>query len=146
MVKGVNHAKTPEIADHTSIQKRFIQAQKAAQPNHPQQQEKRRLIFAGNPKEDMPKGLPFQLTDYLELVDWTGRIIRKDKRGAIPDNTPSVLDRLNIDTRHWLYLTKHFENPFKGMVGSVNKLKEACKKLGYDRTPGRNSWKQYFSG
>jgi len=94
----------------------------------------------------MPKGLPFQLTDYLELVDWAGRIIREDKRGAIPGNTPSVLERLNIDTRHSLYLTKHFESPFKGMVGSVNKLKAVCKKLGYERTPGMNSCKQYFPG
>ncbi|MBL1277810.1 MAG: transposase, partial [Ectothiorhodospiraceae bacterium] len=99
-------ANTPEKSDHTSIQKRLSKAQTAAQPNHPQQQENQLLIFAGNPKEDMPKGLPFRLTDYLELVDWTGRILRDDKRGAIPENTPPILGRLNIETKHWLYLTK----------------------------------------
>ncbi|MBL1274983.1 MAG: hypothetical protein COB30_002750 [Ectothiorhodospiraceae bacterium] len=92
----------------------------------------------------MPKGLPFRLTDYLELVDCTDRILREDKRGAIPENTPPILNRLNIESKHWLYLTKNFESPFKGMVGSVSKLKEACKKLGYERTPGIFSCKQYF--
>jgi len=137
-------ANTPEESDHTSIQKRLSKAQKAAQPNHPQQQENQLLIFAGNPKEDMPKGLPFRLTDYLELVDWTGRILRDDKRGAIPENTPPILGRLNIETKHWLYLTKNFESPFKGLVGSVEKLKQVCHKLGYERTPGINGCKQYL--
>jgi len=84
-------AKTPEGSTHTSIQKCLSKAQKAAQPNHPQQQENQLLIFAGNSKEDMPKGLPFRLTDYLELVDWTGRILCEGKRGAIPENTPPIL-------------------------------------------------------
>ncbi len=43
----------------------------------------------------MPEGLPFRLPDYLELVDWSGRIIREDKRGAIPDNLPALLQRLD---------------------------------------------------
>ncbi|MBL1275708.1 MAG: transposase [Ectothiorhodospiraceae bacterium] len=137
-------AKTPETSTHTSIQKRLEKAQKTAQPNHPQQQENQLLIFAGNPREDMPKGLPFRLTDYLELVDWTGRILREDKRGAIPENMPPILGRLNIETKHWLYLSKNFESPFKGMVGSVEKLKQVCKNLGYVRTPGINGCKQYL--
>jgi len=29
----------------------------------------------------------FNLIDYIELVDWTGRIIRDDKRGAIGAST-----------------------------------------------------------
>ncbi len=139
-------AKTPEESAHTSLQKRLNKAQKATQPNHPQQQDKQLLIFADNATETQPKGLPFRLTDYLELVDWTGRILREDKQGAIPENTPPILNRLNIESRHWLYLTKHFESPFKGLVGSVSKLKQVCRKLGYERTPGLSGCKQYFPG
>ena len=72
---------TPETSDHTSIQQRIATAQAVHTPNHPQQQTKGLLPFAGYPRQDMPKGLPFRLTDYLELVDWTGRILREDKRG-----------------------------------------------------------------
>jgi putative transposase len=33
------------------------------------------LLFVGNPWKEMPEGLPFRFTSYLELVDWTGRIL-----------------------------------------------------------------------
>jgi hypothetical protein len=79
--------------------------------------------------------LPFRLEDYLELVDWTGRILRDDKRGAIPAHLPPILERLNIDPRYWLHMTRNFESRFKGLVGAAYKLKAACKSLGYRRTP-----------
>ena len=90
-------------SDHTSIKQRCEQAAKAEQPNEPQQQTDGLHPFAGNPRRDMPNGLPFRLTDYLELVDWTGRILRDDKRGAIFESTPKILQQLNIDLQH----TKH---------------------------------------
>ena len=121
-------AKIPEASHHTSIRKRAQKAQTAAAPNHLQQQEKTLLPFAGNPRQDMPKGLPFRLTDYLELVDWSGRILREDKRGAIPEHLPPILQRLNMDATQWLYLARHFESPFKGLIGSLHKLKQACQK------------------
>ena len=138
-------ARTPEESDYTSIQQRIRQALQTEQPHHIQQQPRTLLPFAGYPRQDMPKGLPFRLDDYLELVDWTGRIMREDKRGAIPDNLPPILERRNIDPQHWLYLTQHFESPFKGLVGSVYKLKQACQQLGYVRTPGLRSCQAYFS-
>ncbi|HFD31751.1 MAG TPA: hypothetical protein ENJ28_03415, partial [Gammaproteobacteria bacterium] len=38
--------------------------------------------FVGNPREDMPDGLPFKLEEYVELVDLTGRQIREGKKGS----------------------------------------------------------------
>jgi len=137
-------AQTPESADHTSIKQRAKKAQQVTQPNHPNQQASDLMPFVGYPREDMPKGLPFRLTDYLELVDWSGKILRENKKGAIADQTPPVLERLNIEPKHWLYLTKNFESPFKGMVGSVFKLKQTCVALGYERTPGLRACKQFF--
>ena len=102
------------------------------------------MPFAGFLRQDMPKGLPFRLTDYLELVDWTGRILREDKRGAIDENLPPILERLNIEAKHWLYLTKHFESRFKGLVGTAYQLKQVCEKLGYQRAPGLKSCQTYF--
>lgn len=45
-----------------------------------------------NPREPMPAGLPFHLNDNLALVDWTGRIIRDDNKGAIGESLPPILD------------------------------------------------------
>ncbi|VAW88617.1 hypothetical protein MNBD_GAMMA17-2289 [hydrothermal vent metagenome] len=81
-------AKTPEASKHTSIKKRIAQAQTAHIANHPQQQSKGLFPFVGNPRDEMPSGLAFKLTDYLELVDWSGRILRKDKRGTCLPNNP----------------------------------------------------------
>ncbi len=137
-------AKTPETSDHTSIKQRIIKASQVAQANHSKQQPSSLLPFAGYPRTNMPKGLPFRLTDYLELMDWTGRILRDDKRGAIADNLLPILERLNMNTKHWLYLANHFESPFKGLVGSAYNLKQACQKPGYQRTPGIRSCETYF--
>jgi hypothetical protein len=52
------------------------------------------MPFVGNPRNDIPVGLPFKLTEYLELVELTGRVIRDDKRGHIDRNTPPILQRL----------------------------------------------------
>ena len=138
-------ARTPEASEHTSIKQRIEKSASATTPNHPYQQPKTLLPFAGNPRAEMPKGLPFRLTDYLELVDWTGRIIREDKRGAIDGNLPPILERLNIEPQHWIYLTQNFESRFKVFVGAAYKLKQVCEDLGYLRTPGIRSCETYFS-
>jgi len=62
--------------------------------------------------------------------------MRDDKRGFINNELPSILNRLNIEPKHWYYMTQHFESQFKGFVGSAYKLKQTCKALGYIRTPG----------
>ena len=132
-------AKTPEQSDYTSAKRRINKAKSAHNPNHKQQQPKSLRAFAGNPRQDMPAGLPFKLTDYLELLDWTGKQVRANKRGAIASELPPILERLNIDPKHWLYSATQFESRFKGLVGGAYKLKQACQKLGYQRTPGLGS-------
>lgn len=131
-------AKTPETSEHTSVKRRIAHA--SQQQNQPPAL----YAFVGNPRNNMPEGLPFNLNDYLELVDWTGRIIRDDKRGHIDKNTPLLLDRLNMEAKNWLFLTQHFESKLKGMVGAANKLKQVCRRLGYQRTQGLRSCESYF--
>ncbi|WP_026244559.1 hypothetical protein [Dasania marina] len=123
-------AKTPEYSPHTSIKKR-INAIKQQQC-----QPKALARFIGNPREPMPQGIPFHLKDYIELVDWTGRDIRNDKRGAINQQLPPILERFAIEPQQWLTLSTQFESRFKSLVGAKQKLKEMAKVLGYQRTPG----------
>jgi hypothetical protein len=79
--------------------------------------------------------LTFKLEDYLELLDWTGRCLREDKRGAIPANTPPILQRLQLEPKNWLYSTQHFENSFKGFAGKLDSLKQKLPEMGYRRIP-----------
>ena len=133
-----NMAENPESSDYTSIKQRIHSAL------NDEEQPDTLMPFAGYPRENMPHGLPFRLTDYLELVDWTGRILREDKRGAINHALPPILDRLQIDPKHWLYLSKHFESKFKGLVGSAFKLKQVCQQLGYKRTVNISAATEFF--
>lgn len=138
-------AQSPETSEHTSIKLRITQATKSKKPNQTNQQPENVLPFVGNPRKNMPKGLPFRLTDYIELVDWSGRILRKNKRGVISDSTPTILQRLNINLDNWQHLNQHFETTFKGFVGSAIHVKDICTRLNYQRSPGLSNCERYFS-
>ncbi len=131
-------AKTPEDSEHTSIKCRAEKAKTANAPNHLYQQPKELLPFAGNPRLDMPKGIAMKLTDYLELVDATGRIIRDDKRGFIPEGSAKILERLGLDEDRWLSMTQNFENTFSTFAGNEKKLRSTCERLQYQRPPRQN--------
>jgi len=81
----------------------------------------------------MPVGLPFKLEDYLELVDWTGRQIRKGKRGAIDASEPPILSRLGISSENWMVSSTQFESQFKGFAGVIEKIRTVCELLGRQR-------------
>ncbi len=115
-------ADTPEQSDHTSIQLRIRAALKGEQPSN-------LLPFIGNECDNQPNGIAFSLTDYLQLVDDTGRIIRNDKRGCISENSGKLLNRLNIPHDNWLKLTTEFGKLFHGPVGTLQELTDYCEHL-----------------
>ena len=138
-------AVTPERSAHTSVKRRCEAARSEGRVGGVVAKQPKQLQrFAGSPRLNMPEGLPFRLTDYLELVDWTGRQIRTDKRGSIDEQLPCILERLGIDEDHWLYMTQNFESSFKTLVGAIHALREACKNLGYQRIPGRSASEALF--
>lgn len=125
-------ATTPETSDFTSIQRRIRVAFAGKQPDT-------LLPFIGNERASMPKGLHFDLQDYLQLVDDTGRIIRDDKRGSISLSSASLLNHLNISAEHWLNMTHHFGQLFKGPVGTLQELTCYCEHLEKRRRHYRHS-------
>ena len=132
-------ADTPEASDHTSIQKRII----ARDINSTFQLESL-MKFAGNPREPMPEGLPFNLDDYIELVDWSGRVLRENKRGFISNNLPPILERLKMEPKYFLFASQHFESNFKGIVGTYFAMKNLCVHFGYQRIPTVKRCKETF--
>jgi REP element-mobilizing transposase RayT len=137
-------AKTPETSDHTSVKKRCEKAIQSKQPNHLNQQEKLLFPFVGNPKQNQPEGIQMKLSDYLELIDSTGRVLRNDKRGAISTGTEKILNRLDIDEDQWLEMTSNFEGCFSSFVGGESSLRMACESLQYQRPPGLATCKMMF--
>ena len=138
-------ARTPEQSKHTSVKRRCEAATSTGRVSGVVNKQPKQLQrFVGNPRLNMPDGLPFRLTDYLELLDWTGRQIREDKLGSIDADMPNILERLEIDQEHWLYMTQNFESGFKTMVGSLYSLRKACRALGLQRISGRGACETLF--
>ena len=97
-------ATTPEQSDYTSIQERI---------ERPADSCLRPLA------EKEGNAIPFSLKDYLELVDWGGREVKRNKRGYIPANAPPILTRLRMDAAPVLdYLAKDDLASF-GALGPV---------------------------
>jgi len=108
-------ARTPELSDYTSIQERI---------EHPENS----CLRPFTKKEE--DGIPFNLKDYMELVDWGGREIKRNKRGYIPANTPPILARLKMDASPVLdYLAKN-NIPTFGALGPISMLKIFAKSVG----------------
>ena len=134
-------AKTPESSEFTSIKDRIEQISSASnvtQPSHLQP-------FVGDERLDMPVGIPFKLNDYLELIDWTGRGIKDNKRGPINNQLPAILIRLQIQPKQWQKLSQEFEINFKSFVGDALAIKENCIRQGYQRSPGIGICRALFS-
>ena len=125
-------AKTPETSDFTCVRARILA--KKAKLDLPSTIES----FVNSKSETI--GLPFSLDDYLELVDWTGGILREGKRGSIPSNLPPILQRLEFNADMWSTLSKDFETKFSHWVGSEQIVKKAYQDRHYQRIPKASNY------
>ena len=137
-------AETPEKSDHTAIQQR-IREVLGREPRIDSAKCPRLLDFAGGERWDGPDGLPFYLDDYTELVDWSGRIVREGKRGAIPEDLPPILDRLEIDGRTWMRAIRRGQRlQFHHAVGRASAIRVAAEQFGRAFFKGLSFARQLF--
>jgi len=87
----------------------------------------------GNEHKNKTKGLIFNLNDYIELIEVTGRCIRANKCGYIEEHQSEILSRLNISAENWLVLTTQFTKSFHGAVGHAEVLSDFCQHQALDR-------------
>ena len=74
--------------------------------------------------------LPISLEQYLSILDWTGRQLRRLKRGAIPGHLASILDRLGIASEQWVESVTHFGRLFHRAAGRAEHLLERASAAG----------------
>ncbi|WP_077066525.1 transposase [Catenovulum maritimum] len=154
-------ADTPENSDFTSIQQRLGILPKAVETDNHQNKDGSQkhktatpndnltaiapaqlLPFVKANNESVPNfkrsnsHIPFSLIDYLELVDWTGRQIRQDKRGFISLNTPSIIQRLGLTDEDWLAFSTGIENQYSHSVGQRFQLQTYAKNHQLKRVKG----------
>ena len=102
------------------------------------------LGFVGDGHEINLQGIPFSLIDYLELLDWTGRVIRKDKRGAISTQHPPLLATLGLESEIWLELASGFGKNYQGAVGSLEELAAFASHTNKRWIPRKNELRRYL--
>ena len=103
-------ASNPETSDYTSIQARI--------------KNKKSWLLRFNQDE-----IPYYLTDYIALVDYSGRAQLTNKRGSIANDIPEVFQRLNLNPNSWLKELKSFRSKGRTAVGTVAQLKAFCKRM-----------------
>jgi hypothetical protein len=70
--------------------------------------------------------LPIQVEHYVMLLDWTGRELRADKRGAIPDHLAPIMDRLGLNRSNWVETVRGFGRLFKQAARRPSSLVDAA--------------------
>jgi len=88
--------------------------------------------------------IPMHLADYIELVDWTGRQIRPDKRGAISETAPPILSRLGIEQGNWLQNCQKLEEDFRHVIGPVAAIDKFCQAIGQKWLQGIHHCRRSF--
>jgi REP element-mobilizing transposase RayT len=83
---------------------------------------KHRAIFRASHKGC----LPITLADYLSILDWTGRQIRKKKRGSIPSDLAPILERLGLVSDGWVTMVTEFGRLFRGDAGKPTSLRDSA--------------------
>ncbi len=122
-------AETPETSDYTSIQERIepeFDLDAAIQGQSDQgdllgfeTRLKPLLPFAQCASGQSCASIPFPFQDYLALVEWTGRVIRPEKRGHIDKTVPPLFERLAISAEQWEVNATTFEAIHAGRFNRI---------------------------
>lgn len=116
-------AATPEESAHTSIKARIEQRDKALAP----MADEHGSTFC----------IPIRKAEYLQLVDWTGRQFRSDKRGRIAAARPPIIERLQQSSqRSWLDEMRHLTRHYFRAIGNDVSLVDYRDFLGQSRLKG----------
>ena len=70
--------------------------------------------------------LPISVEHYVMLLDWTGRELRADKRGAIRDHLAPIVERLGLTRSNWVETVRGFGRLFKQAAGRSGSLVDAA--------------------
>jgi len=82
--------------------------------------------------------------EYLELLDWTGRMVKSGKRGAIPEDMAPLFERLEIDAKNWDNTVLTFGTLFCRVAGKAERIRKAAQDAGKKWFKGINAGKRAF--
>jgi len=74
--------------------------------------------------------IPIAFADYLELLDYTGRAIKRSKRGSIDGDAPPIMTRLGYTPEQWVKTQKPSLSWVQKALGNSVSIKEYCAAIG----------------
>jgi len=139
-------AATPEESEFTSIFARIqaLRPSRASETSSSTSIATTKLLAFRDQATTNAPSIPMSFCDYLELIDWSGRIVRADKRGAIDDRVPPILNRLNIDPSVWQGAMRLKGNVFGRALGQLDHLRLYAQVLGQSRVKGLMQARRLF--
>jgi len=102
------------------------------------------LPFAQAMRGDEHDGLPFNLQDYLELLDSTGRVVHPKKRGVISATIPKLLASLGVVPGEWLQSVAELHARFCLFIGSPHRLSALAQKRGWRWIRGQSAARRLY--
>ncbi len=106
---------------HTSVAKRIVEAR-----SNPLMLTSRLKPAAGR----LRPAVDLTTTDYLQLLDWTGRQLAPGKRGHIPMHAPAILATIDHDPKRWTTRVAAFDSGWHRAVGSAQDLIGLAEQMG----------------
>ena len=85
------------------------------------------------------------LDESLRSLDWTGRQVRSDKRGAKAKDVAPILDRLGVASDCWIDCVKDFGHWFHRAAGRAALLAEEASRVGKRWLQGVGHCRQAFA-
>jgi REP element-mobilizing transposase RayT len=131
-------AATPEASEFTSICARIEALRSGGERGMVP------LLPFHTPASPVAPTIPLALDDYLTLVDWSGRAVRADKRGAIDAELPPILKRLNIDPVVWQQTMQPRGAVFGRALGRLDRLRRHARSLGQSWIRGLSVAKRLY--
>ena len=97
------------------------------------------LLPFARTKSETDREVPFDFKEYLYLTDWTGRAMRDDKRGYIPEETPKLLENLLVPHESWVMTVQHFSRSFGSAAGTWEAITALSHKVGHHWIKGHSA-------
>ena len=85
------------------------------------------------------------LSQYLQLLDWTGRQTRQEKPGAIPTELRPILTRIGVSSDTWVETVVNFGRWFRRAAGRAQSLVDEASRRGQHWVQGVSHSRQAFA-
>jgi REP element-mobilizing transposase RayT len=138
-------AESPENSPFTSLYERIAALKGGTEEPRSVMRANVPLLCFRARDSDGHASIPCHFHDFLELVDWTGRAIRSDERGAIDTALPPIMQRLKIDANAWRVAMRPGGNVFGRAMGRLNRMHLHARTLGQSWIRGLQAAKALYT-